>query len=34
MKLNQIFWAGISCPKQEAFMNQMINKLNVKYMLV
>ena len=26
------FWVGISCPKQEAFMNQMINKLNVKYM--
>ena len=26
------FWVGISCPKQEIFMNAMINKLNVKYM--
>jgi len=25
-------WVGISCPKQEIFMNQMINKLDVKYM--
>ena len=27
------FWVGISCPKQELFMNEMIGKLNVKYML-
>ena len=26
------FWVGISCPKQEIFMNQMISKLDVKYM--
>ncbi len=26
------FWVGISCPKQELFMNKMIEKLNVKYM--
>lgn len=26
------FWVGISCPKQETFMNEMIDKLNVKYM--
>tara|TARA_Y100001935_G_scaffold250652_1_gene251147 strand:- start:11484 stop:12224 length:741 start_codon:yes stop_codon:yes gene_type:complete len=27
------FWVGIGCPKQEIFMNEMINKLDVKYML-
>ena len=26
------FWVGISCPKQEIFMNHMIDKLDVKYM--
>tara|TARA_B100000073_G_scaffold310730_1_gene283310 strand:- start:359 stop:1111 length:753 start_codon:yes stop_codon:yes gene_type:complete len=26
------FWVGISCPKQEIFMNEMIHKLNVRYM--
>ena len=26
------FWVGISCPKQEIFMNEMIHRLNVRYM--
>ena len=32
-KKPDFLWVGIGCPKQEIFMNEMIKKLDVKYML-